>query len=822
MPNKQAAGAQTHLHTWAAVLLLGVLFAQTITDIPRNSITFDENVHITTGYSILRTGDFRLIKAHPPLLEVWTGWPIALDPNMPDPRQVPAWEQGDRPLFARNKVWWNIPIDSWVIPSRIPVTWLALLLGAFVFRWASDWFGPRAGLLALALLAFDPNILAHASVATGDLGVTCLIFISMYGFQRLLRRPSGTSLVVNGILLGLALVSKISAAILVPITGGLTFLWTLKQGRFAQQSAAGQQSSRIIRAWAVRLAIYFGVAFLTLWAVHLFEFGRPPGWPFPVPAPTYLRSFLRVEHHLTTGNWTFLLGERYYGGRWYYFPITFALKTPLPTLILLGVALVVAYRQRPFQPWRALTLASLPVIYSIISVSSSINLGYRHLLPILPFLYVLIASLAGPWMDKLQPTNHRVFSHWRAILLSVLVLWQAIGTLLTWPFYLTFFNEIVGGSRNGYRYMADSNADWGQALKALRDYLETHHLSNPQLSTYTHFVLPELYGIQAAPLPPLKNAPPILPARFNPAPGDYVISASTLRGLQLADAEMYNWFWHREPDDVVANAMLVYHVAERTPRPTWLAQCIVPVDPLSPEVAAEGFGRADLRLVYFDCTQSWFYPTGGQSPGWVALAGESPVLKNSSEMAWAQRYLAATRLSFEQKRAGFSPPFRIYQDDGRMAYPQGGQVRVAPSEQELAEALTARPVDLPVTFEGGLTLLGYRLDHPKPKPGETVHVEIAWRVDDVPRQLLSLMAHALGPDGLAVAVGDGLGVPIENWQVGDIFVQRHTLTLPKDIAPGQYWIQTGVYGFDDGKRWPVRDARATGDRALLTALEVRR
>jgi len=370
--------------------------------------------------------------------------------------------------------------------------------------------------------------------------------------------------------------------------------------------------------------------------------------------------------------------------------------------------------------------------------------------------------------------------------------------------------------------MADSNADWGQALKALRDYLETHHLSNPQLSTYTHFVLPELYGIQAAPLPPLKNAPPILPARFNPAPGDYVISASTLRGLQLADAEMYNWFWHREPDDVVANAMLVYHVAERTPRPTWLAQCIVPVDPLSPEVAAEGFGRADLRLVYFDCTQSWFYPTGGQSPGWVALAGESPVLKNSSEMAWAQRYLAATRLSFEQKRAGFSPPFRIYQDDGRMAYPQGGQVRVAPSEQELAEALTARPVDLPVTFEGGLTLLGYRLDHPKPKPGETVHVEIAWRVDDVPRQLLSLMAHALGPDGLAVAVGDGLGVPIENWQVGDIFVQRHTLTLPKDIAPGQYWIQTGVYGFDDGKRWPVRDARATGDRALLTALEVRR
>jgi hypothetical protein len=178
-------------------------------------------------------------------------------------------------------------------------------------------------------------------------------------------------------------------------------------------------------------------------------------------------------------------------------------------------------------------------------------------------------------------------------------------------------------------------------------------------------------------------------------------------------------------------------------------------------------------------------------------------------------------LSYEQKRTGFSPPFRLYEDEGRVNYPPGGQVHVAPSQLTPAEALTTPPLDLPVTYEGGLTLLGYALDRPAAKPGETIDLEVTWRIDKTQERLLSLMAHVLGPDGRAIAVGDGLGVPIENWQPGDVFVQRHTLALPKDVPPSQYWIQTGVYGLEDGKRWPVQDARAAGDRVLLVELQVR-
>jgi hypothetical protein len=308
----------------------------------------------------------------------------------------------------------------------------------------------------------------------------------------------------------------------------------------------------------------------------------------------------------------------------------------------------------------------------------------------------------------------------------------------------------------------------------------------------------------------------VLPARFNPPPGVYAISTTTLQGIPLADPEQFDWFRRRAPEAQIGHAMFVYRVEADRPR-DWVAQCTTPATPLEPAHVVEGFGRDDLRLAYFDCAQSWLYPTGGRAPGWFALTRAAQV----GDAHW----LAAARLSYEQKRAGFSPPFRIYEYDGSADYSAGrGHVLIAPSALPLSDALATPAVDLPVTFENGLTLLGFTLEQPVIKPGGTVYVETVWRVDSVPDRLLSIMAHALGPDGRAVAVGDGLGVPIESWQPGDVFVQRHTLTVPKDTPPGSYWIQTGVYWLDDAlrERWATHDARTSGDRVLLTALDVRR
>jgi MFS family permease len=792
MSHEQCTGASRSSHIFAATLLLGVLFAQVMTSIPRLSITFDEDVHISTGYAILRTGDLRLVEDHPPLIELWMSWPLLLSPQVPEPWEVPAWEQGDRRLFVRNDVWWRLPIDSWVIPPRVPISSLALLLGAFLFRWASDRFGPRAGLFALAFFAFDPNILAHAALATLDLGVACLIFITMYSVQRLMHRPSWMNLTMSGISLGLALAAKISAAILLPVSVGLMILWGLKRWR---------------RKLVIRLFVYLGLGLLTLWAAHLFSFGPPADLTLPLPAPTYWRSLLRVARHVSGGDWTYLLGETYQGGRWYFFPIIFALKTPLPTLILLAMALLAAWR-RPRQWWRELVLVSLPASYFAVSMLGSINLGYRHLLPTLPFLYLFIARLAAPRSTLRAP---RFTLHASRLVVLALLLWQAVGSLRTGPFHLTFFNEIAGGPRNGYRYAADSNVDWGQGLKALRSYLETQAWPNVRLSSFTFFIRPALYGIQATPLPPLADAPAVLPARFDPAPGTYVISASTLRGLQLADPEMYNWFWHRKPDDVVANAMLVYRVSERTPRPTWLAQCSVPVTPLSRDVVVEGFNRSDLRTIAFDCTQSWLYPNAGELAGWYVLHQEA-----AGEDGFARQRLEPARLSFEQKIPRVTPPMKIFEWDPMEAFlPLREEVFWAapagwPPAQAVAEGVS---VAGPVALDGPLNFLGYEVNWEE----STFTLVTYWQVMDRPERPFSLMAHLVDTAGRPVAVGDGLGVSWDQLQPGDLLVQRHVLSAPCDLPAGRYWLQSGAYWLGTMERWRIEVQNLeVGDSVFLT------
>ena len=780
--SRQQDGTKS-LYTCLAALLLSVLFAQAMTSIPHLSITFDEDLHISTGYSILRTGDLRLVEDHPPLLGLWMSWPLLLSPDIPDPWDVPAWEQGDRRLFVRNEIWWSLSIDTWVIPPRIPISWLALLMGAFLFRWASDWFGPRAGLVALAFFIFDPNILGHGTLATLDLGSTCLTFITMYGVQRFLRRPSWTNLTVAGIFLGLALATKISTFILLPISAGLIVLWGWNRWR---------------KNLPVRLLIYLSTAFLTLWAAHLFGFDTPIEFPFSLPAPTYWYSFLRVGRHVSSGNKAYLLGETYLGGRWYYFPVVFTLKTPLPMFLLTGWALWTAW-QKPRQIWREMTLASLPISYILVSIVNQINLGYRHLLPILPFLYLFIARISSRQTENRVQVNRRI-RHLKSAVLILLLIWQAVGTLCAWPFYITFFNEIAGGPRNGYRYLADSNVDWGQGLKALRDYLERQGWPDVQLSSFTFFIPPELYGVKATPLPPLAKAPTILPSRFNPAPGTYVISGSTLRGLQVIDQEMYNWFWHRQPNDVIANAMLVYHVLEQEPKPTWLAQCSVPATPLSPEAAAEAFGRADLRLLTFDCTQSWIHPDTGESPGWYVLHREAV----EKEDRFINQQLDQVQLSFEQKIPHEIPPLSIFEWLPRP---------IAPPESK------GPPENAPVRLDGPLTFLGYKVTQGKQMSTLITY----WQVTSKPDRPFSLMAHLVSADDRHVSVGDGLGIPWHQLESGDILLQRHSLPLPEDLQAGSYQFQTGAYWLDTMERWPLRNETSPAkDYIVLAELEVSR
>jgi hypothetical protein len=147
--------------------------------------------------------------------------------------------------------------------------------------------------------------------------------------------------------------------------------------------------------------------------------------------------------------------------------------------------------------------------------------------------------------------------------------------------------------------------------------------------------------------------------------------------------------------------------------------------------------------------------------------------------------------------------------DGRLAY---GVYRLAGDPPPA-------PQPLPLALEGPLSFLGYGVEAVDARPGDVVTLQTYWRVEENPGRQLSLMAHLVGPDGVPIAVGDGLGVPVDQWLPGDVIVQRHVLAVPEGTAAGRYTLQTGAYWLDSLARWPVVGGDG-GDTIAVGALDV--
>jgi hypothetical protein len=787
-----------------AIVLLLAFFLQVLSATTQTSLTSDEGPQLTSGYSYLATGDAHLIEfdGHPPLAKIVNALPLLLVPDLGSPGSAPSWRSDDpiSLIWVTGEFLYPYrPLDRLVIAARVPVALLGVLLAALVYRWTVELFGRVAGLGALLLVAFDPNLLAHSGLATNDLAVAVGSLAAMFAFWRFLRRQAVGPALLAGLALGLALGTKLNALLLLPVQGLLAVAYAPPAERGRRLAARlGAHASRLARCVPV-----WAVAGLVLWASYGFELRALPGWPFPVPAGTHLILLRRVAEATGGGHPGFLMGEISTGGWWHYFPVAFAIKTPLPALLVLLAALasfLAGWRRH----WAdELALGVFALFYAAATVFSRLNIGYRHLLPVLPFLYVSAGRLFDPRRWAASRTGAVLAARrWVRWALSgaaaALALWLVVGTVAIWPFHLAFFNESIGGPDEGYRYLVDSNTDWGQAHRALRAYMEREGLERVRLSTYVEFGAAfDWYGIAFDPLPPLHAAPGVLPTRFNPAPGVYAISTTTLQGIFTADPEMYDWFRRREPDARIGHVMFVYNVPEPADAPRWVAQCTTPVVPLPPEALTEGLGRDDLRRAYFDCTQSWLIPEGGATSGWYAL-----FLDTAHDAGpFVQAQLEPTRLSFEHALRTALPPFALYESAGEWARP--AHEPAAP------------------TRVGALTFLGHTVDRQSARAGETVEVWAFWRVESVPERPLSLMLHLLGPDGSAVAVGDGLGVPIDSWQAGDVVVQRHALSLPPDAPPGEYALLAGAYWLDTLERWSVEvEGRPAGGEVTLPALPV--
>ena len=761
-------------HSLILILLL-YFFGQAVAGIRPLSLTYDEPIYTSVGYADLVTSnvDWHEHVGHPPVVNLLTAWPLLLNPERPDPRTFPQWGSSDVLGFARSLLPHLGELESTTFVTRIPVIWIALLLAALVYRWANEtWHGSLAGIFALLLFVLDPTIRAHGRLNSTDMGLAAFGFLSAYLLTCYLKQPNFKSALFVGLSVGLSLSSKASGPYYVGIAGLLLIVWTI---------CAWRNKKR----WLLRLILtglsWLALALLVLWAAYLFELQPLHPGGIPVPAASHWKGLNYINAYMQSGQTTYFQGKLYTEEHpWQYFPVGFLVKTPIPTLIFFLAAIGILFWRKTQRDKKSLSpdlivLVSVPTGYFLVAILSALQIGQRHLLPIYPFMFVLCGGLAKPEIRRYL-SSYPIVQKSLKVMASLLTGWLIFDILKIYPYELSYFNILAGGSSKGAQILADSSTDWGQAIRATKVYMQEHKISSSNFAAFSSLD-PALYGLTFRALPPTLNAPITMTSPFNPVPGTYLISAVPLHGLWVLDPDTYAWFRYREPDDVIAHAIFVYDVPPITPEPGWVAQCTPPL--LNQRQIAEGFGIDSLRVVTFDCAQSWIYPPN--RTGWYIIHDDAPV------PTWMQQRLLPAELTYAQRDHWSHPALRIYMWDGKT------------------------PTDLwkmnaPANTNGPLNFMGYELNDNTAKSGSIIELNTFWKVKALSGRPLSLMAHLIGPEGTGVAVGDGLGVSIEQWQIDDIIVQRHSLSLPPDASPGNYVIRTGAYWLDTMERWTLTTA----------------
>lgn len=793
-----------------AVLLLLALYAQMMGSVRVKSATYDEQNYYARGYAVLRTGDMRLRLRHPLLTNLISAAPLLLLPDLRVPTDHRSWENAefhefsDQFLWVYNRQW----ADQIVYLSRWPMMLLTVVLAAFVYRWARAAFGPPGALLALAVVAFDPNLIAHGRLANTDIGAAAFITIAAYAFWEFLRRPGWRRLLLAGVACGLAQATRFTALLLFPVFGLEALV--MAYGPESARGWCGGNSPRWRRLGQVALILLAlgGISLLVIWAVYGFTWGSVDGIGFPLPAPDHWGEFLSLTHRLARSDPAFLMGHIYAGGWWPYFFVAFAVKTPLPTLLLVGWATLRAIRNR--SPLRDLSLLVPVVAYFGSAVASDLNTGYRLILPILPFLAVHTARvIPSSHLSVPMPSRLSV----RRLFPLALVIWLVLGALSIYPHYLAYFNELVG-PRDGYKVLVDSNLDWGQDLPGLRAWMDEQGVGRVYLSWFG-IAPPEHYGVRYRYLPgwpPFEHAALRVYHPQHPLPGVYAISATNLQGVLLDDPDTFAYFRARCPVARIGHSILIYEVAP-TASPADLALGGVRLDQIPGPLLDGHLGTNDLRLRWFDPATSLVLMTDGPRACY-AIADDYPLVESLAQRFPIGRDPLATGAGF-----GLYPCLDDADVNTRLDAVAAAPVLRSPEVEFVPGAAPGvrAPVSLPALFDGQVAFLGYELLTPSPAPNQGVALLTYWRVLSPPDHPLRIFVHLLDDHSHIWGQHDGLDVPVDGWVPGDAFVQLHTFTVAAGAPPGRYWIEIGLYDPQTMERVPIvgSDGAVLGDRLLL-------
>ncbi len=563
MPPDPAGRPRSAAVTLVASFLLALHAWLALTALVDKSTTTDELAHLTSGYAYWQFDDYRLQPENGNLPQRWAALPLRW--------QEPVLATDDTAAWARSHVWLighrffygsGNNTDFMLFSARAMMVVMSTGIGLVVFAWSRRLWGDLAGLFSLGLYALCPNFLAHGPLVTSDATLVLFLLLSIATYWHQSHHLTFRTWLLSGLALGLACVAKFSSALLAPILGLLTLIRLLSD-RPLETSFRGSRHTLTGRSRCSGLLLsavgQMGVAWLVIWAFFGFRFeatsaNLPPfsqfywSWERVLPPDGALRTLLLAGHrwqlfpeaylqgfafvlHGSAERSAFLNGEYSNTGWVHFFPYAFLIKTPLSQLLAWGAVVLAAiglarhkYRAGSLPQWmqswsyRLAPLMVLFVVYWAVSLTSNLNIGHRHLLPIYPALFIVTGMLARPGATRSLK-----------LVAGILLAGLAMESTLIRPHYLAFFNPIAGGPSQGYRHLVDSSLDWGQDLPGLSRWLENNVDADENVYlTYTGSGYPRYYGIRARELMPtyIFERPR---EWFELEPGWYCLSATELQ-----------------------------------------------------------------------------------------------------------------------------------------------------------------------------------------------------------------------------------------------------------------------------------------------------
>jgi hypothetical protein len=632
-------------------ILLGLHILIALTSIIDKSNTWDETGHLTSGYVIWKYNDYRFNAEGGNFFQRLAALPL-LSMDLKFPEDSKAWQNSDLFTLAyeffyrtgnppEQMLWWGRAVN----------VGFSVLLGIIVYLWSVRLFGSFGGVFSLFLYVLSPTVLAHGRLATVDLLLTCLMLITLGMLWRVMHRITLTRMALLGICSSFLFLTKFSSLLFFPVAfllfacrivygKPLVLRWpSLGRGMLNKRIRSRGGIAGIICITAFLMVV---VNYMTIWTFYGFRYEvadefetesaslyRP--WEDMIEGSGRFRDVIQImaDNHFLPRSYlyglaytlnmskqrrSFLFGQYSVTGFRSFFPAMFALKTPVISLLLIWVSAGTIFwhfkkrRRLPHFLYVSAPLLLFFIIYAYTALSTNLNIGHRHILPLYPVLFVFCGALA----------YFKIQNKWMRHLLPALMFFYIIETQSIYPHYLSFFNILSGGPSEAHRIAVDSSLDWGQDLPAVKSWIANHPDEKPFYLSYFGTSSPDFYGLDVRLLPGYVTFDKKNIDIASLKAGTYLISATQLKNvygvyfgdwkekwehdyLELRDiarryrelmkdpkeaGQFISRFGHgkfaqmmqtyeslrfailckflntKEPDDIIANTVLVYRLTE--------------------------------------------------------------------------------------------------------------------------------------------------------------------------------------------------------------------------------------------------------------------